>query len=341
MAIGVAIVGSGIFAREEHLPAVQKASDFGLKAIYSRSLASARNLAAAVSRVDLYAEDAGNGKGYSDLLARKDIEAVIIALPILVQPDFIKKALAAGKHVLSEKPVAKDLATAQELIKWYHANIDTSKVFWGVAENFRYLKKFLFAADQVRQLGAVKAFRVNMHTLVKPDAKYYNTAWRKTPDYQGGFVLDGGVHFVAGTRLILGPNDPVVTLSAHSSLLQAYLPPIDTVDAVMKTSGGATGTVSISFGSLFSDFSYEFSCENGVVALTKEDVTVNGQSQNIEYDGSGVTPEVVAFAAAIAKSGPLDKRQVPEEALADLEIIEKILTSGEEEGKPQKLTLQS
>ena len=40
-------------------------------------------------------------------------------LPILVQPDFIKKALSAGKHVLAEKPIAKDVATATELLDWY------------------------------------------------------------------------------------------------------------------------------------------------------------------------------------------------------------------------------
>jgi len=33
------------------------------------------------------------------------------SLPIIAQPDYIKKALLAGKHVLSEKPVAKDLET--------------------------------------------------------------------------------------------------------------------------------------------------------------------------------------------------------------------------------------
>lgn len=91
----------------------------------------------------------------------------------MVQPEFIKKALLAGKHVLSEKPVAKDVATAQELLQWYKSNIDTSRVFWAVGENFRYMTKFTFAAEQVSKLGKIKNFRVNVHSLMSAENKYF------------------------------------------------------------------------------------------------------------------------------------------------------------------------
>lgn len=166
------------------------------------------------------------------------------------------------------------------------------------------------------------------------------TEWRKVPEYQGGFVLDGGIHIVAGLRLLLGPNDPVTTLSAHSNLMQEHLPPVDTVDAVMKTKSGATGIFSASYGSDFKDFGYEFSCEGGVVTVTYDGVTVKGEKQDVPYDGKAVVPEVADFAASIAKGGPLDKRQSPEEALADLEILEKMLRSGEKDGEKMQLSLQ-
>jgi predicted dehydrogenase len=92
--------------------------------------------------------------------------------------------LSAGKHVLSEKPVAKDLETAHELINWYHKNIDTKKTIWAVAENFRYLGRFQYGAEQVKELGDILGFRLRMHALVQPGAKYYETEWRKTPEYQ-------------------------------------------------------------------------------------------------------------------------------------------------------------
>lgn len=42
--IGIAIIGAGIFVREEHKPAVEACKDFELKAIYSKSKKSAESL---------------------------------------------------------------------------------------------------------------------------------------------------------------------------------------------------------------------------------------------------------------------------------------------------------
>jgi len=60
-------------------PAVEASKDLTLKAIYSRSLHSATSLATDDSKVDLYSDDSGSGKSYADLLARSDVQAVIIA----------------------------------------------------------------------------------------------------------------------------------------------------------------------------------------------------------------------------------------------------------------------
>lgn len=260
---------------------------------------------------------------------------------------------------MSEKPIAKDVATAQELLKWYGANIDPKKTFWAVGENFRYMTKYLYTAEQVQKMGKVKHFRVNVQNLVKEDNKYYRmsstislkllgcknayilpeTAWRKVPEYQGGFLLDGGVHMTAGLRLILG-SEHITVLSAQSQLQQAYLPPVDTVDAVAQTASGATGIISLSWGSPFSDSTFEFACEKGVVTLKDDDVTVNGVVNHIEFDGRGVGPEVAAFATAIVNGRPVEKRQSPEAALADLEILEQMLKSGERQGEKVSLQLQ-
>lgn len=301
-----------------------------LKAIYSRSLSTAEGLHSSLSStfskdsITLYSEDSGSGKAYSDLLSRPDISGVIIALPIPAQPDFIKQALLAGKHVLSEKPVAKDLATAKELIQWYHSKIDTSKVSWGVAENFRFLGRFQYGADQVQRLGRVLGFRLRMHAFVKPGSKYYETAWRKVPDYQGGFLLDGGVHFIAGMRQLLGRDAKMTRVSAYTAQLQEHLPPIDTVDATVRLANGSSGTFSVSFGTTFTGVDYVVACEKGTVdvGFDKTIVKEEGEERSEDFpeDKNGVRQEVKAWAESIAQ-GKQNPLQSPEEALADLEIV--------------------
>lgn len=115
-------------------------SIFTLAAVYSRSTKSAESLAAIAKEqlggTDpdpiLYADDLD--QGLDDLLASNEIDAVVIALPITLQPEIVRRAWKAGKHVLSEKPVGKDVATAKALIKEYNETYKSKGLIWRVAE---------------------------------------------------------------------------------------------------------------------------------------------------------------------------------------------------------------
>ncbi|KIN06467.1 hypothetical protein OIDMADRAFT_155638 [Oidiodendron maius Zn] len=344
MAIRVAIIGSGIFVKDSHLLAIQQTSILTLKAVYSRSLASAKSLGV---DVDLYSDDSGVGKRYDDLLLRDDIDALILALPITKQPEYIEAALAAGKHVLSEKPIAGDIKRAEQLIQFYKSDKVKGNATWGVAENFRFLDSFLYARQEVEKLGRILGFRTKQFGNIKVSDKYYNTAWRTKPDYQGGFTLDGGVHFVAGTRLLLGEEAKPTAVSAFTTLLQEHLPPVDTINAIWSTKSGISGTYSNSFGTTFSGSEYTIACEKGTVTIVGSKVIITegeqklGKSSEKEFpdEGNGVRQEVGAWAQALIDGVP-NPRQSPEHALADLEILEKMLISGAEHGKVETLQFQ-
>jgi len=152
---------------------------------------------------------------------------------------------------------------------------------------------------------------------------------RKTPNYQGGFLLDGGVHFVAGLRLLLAAGGEEVTqVSSLASLLVDRLGPVDTVHAVATTASGATGTVTVTFGTQHkSGLEIEVVTTNGVVNWNPRHVTVVGKSErDYEYD-SGVKAEVAAFGRSV-EAGTPDPLQTPEEALGDLRVLEGLLVSG-------------
>jgi predicted dehydrogenase len=270
--------------------------------------------------------------------------------------------LKAGRHVLSEKPVAENLKSAERLVK-YNTQIDRSKVTWGVAENYRFLATYSYASQEVQKMGKILGFKVEMATFVKPGDKYFGTQrspvypyalrwafvlnfivetdWRKKPTHQGGFLLDGGVHFVAGIRYLLGSSAAPKSVSAYTALLQPHLPPIDTVYSIWLTKSGVPGTFSMSFGTTFSGLTFNVACKKGVVTVSGKTVTVKETDKEptekqFPEQGSGVKPEVAAWAESLVAGKP-DPRQSPEEALADLEILEKMLNS---DGKSEILRYQ-
>lgn len=342
MSVPVALLGSGIFAKEEHLPAINASKHLTLVAVYSRSIKSAKAIVDESNPTNLqfYSDDSPEGSKLHDLLARDDIKGVIIALPIKNQGEYVRMALQAGKHVLSEKPVAESVKEATELIDWYEKSIRPNGVTWGVAENARFWAARVHAGEQRKNMGKALTFRARQQMMMGAGGKYYETSWRKVPTHQGGFLLDGGVHFVAVLRLLLGKDDPLVSIAAYTAQLQEHLPPVDTVEAVGRTKSGAVGSIGISFGTPNGGSEYHVESEKGFVSVSEKVVTVGDKQETIEEEGSGVAPEVRAWGEGLAgkKENVL---QSPREALADLEIIEACLKSGEQNGKATELVFQN
>lgn len=162
----------------DHIPAVEACGDLCLKAIYSRSMKSADALASlSTGSIDVYYDSPSRpNHSLEDLLSREDIKAVIICLPIMVQPDVIKKAMQAGKHVLSEKPIGPDMRTSRGLIA-AHGSMPTPTL-WGVGENVRFLEAVSHGCRKLKETGGdVVTFSLNFYTSVRDDDKYFQAAW--------------------------------------------------------------------------------------------------------------------------------------------------------------------
>ena len=168
-----------------------------LKAVYSRSEKSARELAEAALRIlklktapSVY-HDGDPSVNLDVLLARKDITAITIALPITIQPSIISKSLAAGKHVLSEKPVAPDVKKGLELIGAYHQLYKSKGLVWRVAENYEAEPGYRAAAAAIRsgKIGKVIFFKTLAMMNMDKDSKWYKRPWRTVPDVSFSPVL--------------------------------------------------------------------------------------------------------------------------------------------------------
>ncbi|KAF8581203.1 oxidoreductase family protein [Ramaria rubella] len=347
--LGIALLGAGLFATEAHLPALAKlTSSTALVAIYSHTLKSAATLAETAkttlslpSPPSVYHDKGGADGNLNALLARPDIDAVIVALPITVQPDIIRAAWAHGKHVLSEKPVAPSVAEGIELIGEYEKEAK-GKVVWRVGENYEAEPAYRKIGELVKagKIGKVTWWRLTAVSRLSEDSKWYKTPWRTVPEYQGGFLLDGGVHSAAVLRTAL-PSHPI-SLSAHVSLAQKHLPPKDTFTAVALCSDGSHGLYELSMGAPVAsrgdngfkitgkDGWIDVSQSSGVYRVVLHTATKDGENEQVfEIKSEGIQKELEYFVDAV-RGGEGEGLGDPRAALRDVAFIEAGLKSNGE-----------
>jgi len=176
-----------------------------LAAVYSRSLSSASTLAKTAaellgvpeSSIALFHDQGGSSADLNALLKSTSIAAVLITLPITVQPEIVLAALRAGKHVLSEKPVAADVTSGYSLIAEYQETYAPNGLHWRIAENFECEPALVQAAQAIQagRIGKISHWRLRNAGGIETDNQYYKTPWRTVPDYQGGFMVRDSLAF--------------------------------------------------------------------------------------------------------------------------------------------------
>lgn len=106
--IGVAIVGCGGVTLQNHLPGLALCPQVKVVALCDTDPGV---LQKAAQRSGV----ATTGTRYEEILKRDDVQAVIIATPNFTHAPIALAAIAAGKHVLCEKPIALNHADAREM----------------------------------------------------------------------------------------------------------------------------------------------------------------------------------------------------------------------------------
>lgn len=320
----VGLIGAGIFARDAHVPAwLALQGRARVVAVWSRTRASAEACAALLPGHVEIEENIGA------LLARQDIDAVDIVLPIDAQPDVVEMALAAGKHVISEKPIAASVQRAQALIEAWRP---TGRV-WMVAENYRYERTWRKVAELVHSgaLGRPLSLTWALYAPMTPAVKYYHTPWRFSGQVGGGFVVDGGVHHMAVVRMVMGEVAAVKAIAAHQ---RRDLPAPDTISSALEFESGALGHYFVTFAARPGvELPLVVAGTEGILRAQREWVEVVREDGVARYElpgRNGVEAEIEAFVAAVMDGAPHDN--APQQALRDLTVITTMLQSAEEGG---------
>lgn len=319
--VRIALIGAGAFVRKAHAPSLLELGDaVQIAAVHSRTQASAETVAESIPYdVNIYTD-------IGMLLADESVEAVDIVLPIPMLPEVVFQALAAGKHVFSEKPIAQTVAEGRALIAACRPFGDR---VWMVGENWRYEEAFQAAARalQAGRIGQPLFCDLSLQLPIKAD--YMGSTWRNSGELPGGYLLDGGVHHAAGLRVLLGEIESVCALTtAH----RGDLPPADTMSAALRFSSGVVGSYLITYaaGSALGTDAVHIGGSEGSLRVSRGELVIerDGESERQAFNVViSVREELAAFVAAVRDGTP--HRNSPQEALQDLAVVEAMLESAQ------------
>jgi predicted dehydrogenase len=137
---------------------------------------------------------------YEELLARPDVDAVLIATPHSLHREQVVQAAKHGKHVLVEKPMSTSVADCTVMIDACAA----AEVVLEVIQTLRFRGTLVRAKRLIDEGRLGKIWMVRGQTL-RQDYIVDTTSWAALPE-NGGAVLDMGVHNFDIMRFLTGAN---------------------------------------------------------------------------------------------------------------------------------------
>ncbi|GLC27561.1 Gfo/Idh/MocA family protein [Roseisolibacter agri] len=202
-------------------------------------------LAAVCDVVPERAQAAGAAHGvpaftsYEQMLREAEFDAVAICTPSGLHPAHGVAAARAGKHVISEKPMAISLEGADALVQ---ACDDAGVHLFVVKQNrlnapIQLVKR---AIDKGR-FGRLYMATCTVH-WTRPQDYYDQAPWRGTWEFDGGAFMNQASHYVDLVQWLMGPVESVV---AKTATLARRIEAEDSGAAVMRFRSGALGVMDV------------------------------------------------------------------------------------------------
>lgn len=247
------ILGAGLIGKKR-AEAIARITGASVTAIADREEGRARSLAEFAK--------ATASKDSSALLARDDVDAVVIATTNDALSPLAAQAVRAGKHVLLEKPGARNTSELAELER---ASAENPSITVRVGFNHRFHPAILRARSIVRSGKFGPLFLIR--------ARYghggrvgYDKEWRANPKFSGGGeLLDQGCHLVDLSRHLGGD----FRFEWGRAETQFWDMPVDDNGYIfLKTPEGASAWLHASCSEWKNLFDFEIYCRTGKVQVT-------------------------------------------------------------------------
>jgi UDP-N-acetyl-2-amino-2-deoxyglucuronate dehydrogenase len=181
-------------------------------------------------------------RGFASLdrmLASAELDAVVLATPSGLHAGQTMEAAAAGKHVITEKPMATRWRDGLNMV---HACDEAGVRLFVVKQNRRNPTiQLLKRAVEKGRFGRIYMVTVNVFWS-RPQAYYDSAPWRGTWEFDGGAFMNQASHYVDLLDWLFGP---VQTVSAFTSTLARNIQVEDSGVASIRWRTGALGSVSV------------------------------------------------------------------------------------------------
>jgi predicted dehydrogenase len=195
----------------------------------------------------------------NELLSSEQLDAASICSPPSFHPSHVLTLMNAGVPVLCEKPLALDLASAQELID----GAAEAGVEFQLATKFRHVPDIRKARDLIRHgiIGDPLTFHVEFSGMTD-----MSNRWNSNASLSGGGVLiDNGCHAVDTVRFLLSG---IVKIQGVPLRPVQHLPVEDSAMMLATTECGATGKITLSWSmKSWSDYYISIQGTRGMIQI--------------------------------------------------------------------------
>jgi 2-hydroxy-4-carboxymuconate semialdehyde hemiacetal dehydrogenase len=269
----IALAGAGAFGIK-HLDGLQNVPGVTITSIVSRSLEQAREVADKYGAVHATTD-------LDEVLARDDVDAVILATPTQMHADQAIAVMRAGKHVQVEIPLADSWAAAQQVAR---VQYETGLVAM-VGHTRRFNPSHQWLHDRIgtgelsiQQMDVQTYFfrRTNMNALGQPRSWTDNLLWHHAAHTVDLFQYQTGER-VTTANAVQGPMHPDLGIAMDMSIQ-------------LRTENGKICTLSLSFNNdgPFGTF-FRYICDNGTYLARYDDL----------FDGADAAVDVSQVAVSM------------------------------------------
>ncbi|WZH53733.1 MAG: Gfo/Idh/MocA family oxidoreductase [Nocardioides alkalitolerans] len=306
--VPIAVVGAGAIVDTAHLPAY-RAAGLEVVGIFDIDTERAREVARRHGIERVYAS-------LEEVLADAHVQVIDVAVVATAQPAIVRAAVAAGKHLLCQKPFAPDLATAEEL----RDLADEAGVCVAVNQQLRF-DEGIAVARAVAEAGWIgQPTALTVHVDIATDFGAW--PWLLVSDRLE--IAYHSIHYLDAIRSILGDPETVFCAAGRRP---GQAPAAETrTMSTLRFASGASAGLHVNHENIGGDVRAEF-------RLDGSEGSVRG-TFGLLYDYPHGRPDTVeVFSRVVPTDGwvpyPVTRRWIPDAFAGPMQGLLRWIATGE------------